>query len=72
MAGLDVLLLADGGDTAGGETGSAGTDELGEATEDFALGFADVEFEVAAEEVCCVLQVLEGVSVVGVSINGRE
>ena len=61
VAGFDILLLADAGDAAGGQTSGAGADELGEAATEFAFGFGRGEGEVFAEEVFGLGQVLVGV-----------
>lgn len=41
VAGGDVLLFADTSDSTGGKAGGAGTNELGQTTEDFCFGLCD-------------------------------
>lgn len=62
MARLNIFLLANGSDTAGGEAGSAGSDELSETVEQFAFGFVDFEIKYSLEEVGCLVEILERVS----------
>ena len=62
MARLNIFLLANGSDTAGGEAGSAGSDELSETAEQFAFGFVDFEIKYSLEEVGCLVEILEWVS----------
>jgi hypothetical protein len=56
-----VLLLTDGGDTAGREAGGAGANKLGEAADEFELAAVAGDVETAVEEVKGLLEVLEGV-----------
>lgn len=61
VAGMHVLFLADGRDTAGRETGSASADELCEAADQLQLGLGGFDTEGFLEGVAGLLQVLEGV-----------
>ena len=61
VARLVAFLLGDGGDAAGGETGSAGADEFGEATDEFKFGMGGDQGEFVLEEIACLGQVLEGI-----------
>ena len=58
---IPLLVLADGGDTACGKTGSTRTDEFGEAADELEFGLGAIEAELLLEEIVCVLQVLESV-----------
>lgn len=72
MARVDVLLLADGGDTAGGEAGGAGADELGKPTDHLQLGGGGLDAEVALDELLGVLEVLVRVFFDGGQDGGVE
>lgn len=61
VTGLVVLLLADGGDTAGRETCCASSDEFGEAADEFEFWASGGDAELVLEEVCCSGQTLEGI-----------
>lgn len=61
VAGGVVLLLADGGDTAGREAGGAGADEFREAADELELGAGADDVELLGEGVVGLLEVLEGV-----------
>ena len=63
VASCVVLLLADSGDTAGGEAGSACTDEFGQATDQLELTAVAVNVQAALEEILGLRQVLEGVPI---------
>lgn len=51
VAGLDVLLLANGSDTAGRETGGASADEFGEAADKLELGRSDLNVQLVGKQV---------------------
>ena len=61
VAGLDVLLLADGGDAARGESGGAGADELGQTAAELEFGLVGLDAEAGEEEIGGFGEVLEGV-----------
>jgi len=61
VAGLVVLLLGNGGDTTGGETGCAGTDEFGETADELELGAGCDDAKLVLEQVGGLGQVLEGI-----------
>lgn len=61
MARVDILLLADGGDTAGGEARGAGTDELGQTADHLQLGRCGLDAQLALDDLLGVLEVLVGV-----------
>ena len=61
VAGLEVLLLANGGHAARGESGGAGADELGEAAAELEFGLVGLDAEFGEEEIGGLGEVLEGV-----------
>merc|ERR1712093_622698 len=61
VASLVVFLERDGGHTTGGKTCGAGTDQLGETTDEFQLWARGRDAEFVLEQVTCLGQVLEGV-----------
>jgi hypothetical protein len=61
MAGLVVLLRANGCNTAGRETGGTGTDELGESSNELQLGSCAGDVELGEEQIMGLLQVLKRV-----------
>ena len=61
VAGLVVLLFADGCHAARREPRGAGADELGETAAEFEFGFGGVQVEFGLEHVVRLLQVFEGV-----------
>ncbi len=61
MAGLVALLDRDGSDTAGRETSGAGSNEFGEAADEFQFRLGCRNAELVLEELACLGQVLEGV-----------
>jgi len=72
VAPLDVLLLADGRDAAGGEARGAGADQLGQAAAQLELGLGGPDAELALEQLPRLLQVLERVLLDGGEEGGVE
>lgn len=62
MARAVALLLADGGDAAGRETGGASTDQLGGAADQLELLVVGGDLELGLEQLVGLGQVLEGVT----------
>lgn len=58
VAALDVLLPADSGDTTGGESCSAGSNQFGQTTEEFQFGAGGFDTETAFKEFLRIKQVL--------------
>lgn len=63
VRGLIALLLADGGDAAGGQTGGSGTDKLGGPADKLQLGQVGPEIQLVEEQIEGLLEVLKGVTV---------
>lgn len=63
VARLDILHLADSTDTAGGETRSAGTDQLSEAADEFTLGLSGIDLEFFLKQSMGFHQVLPRITV---------
>jgi len=62
VAGVDALLLADGGDAAGREAGGARADQLGQAAAELEFGFRGPDGEGVGQEVGGFGEVFVGVS----------
>jgi hypothetical protein len=62
VAGLVVLLFADGCDAAGGQAGGTSTDELGRPADELELGSVGFDVQLVEEEVKGLLEVLVGVT----------
>lgn len=61
VAALKVLLLADGRDTAGGQSGGSCADELCQSPDQLKLGSCGGDVELRLEGIKGLLEVLEGV-----------
>lgn len=63
VAGLVALLLADGRDTARGQTGGAGADKLGRLADELELWPVGLDVQLVKEEIKGLLEVLVRVTV---------